>query len=289
MNFLKIIGVLGFGVAIFIFSYTYNKRFLDWMRFQSLGTRDYIVERLGLMFIEIPPQKILLWLFCLSFGLGSVVFLVFLPKLFPGIPFAIMATIIGWKAPKPIVDWMYNRRVNKFVLQMVDALSLMSNGLKSGLSVVQSLGLVAQEMPNPIQQEFNLILSENKVGVSLEEAFLNLSKRVKTDDVEMFVTSVNILKETGGNLAETFDTIVNTIRERIKVENKISALTAQGFYQGVFVMAIPPLLGAVFYSTDPDFMKPLFTTPIGWLIIMVIFLLEAVGFFVIMKIVKIDV
>ena len=83
---------------------------------------------------------------------------------------------------------------------MVDALSLMSNGLKSGLSVVQALGLVTQEMANPIQQEFSLVLSENKLGVSLEDAFTNLSKRVKSDDVEMFVTSINILKETGGNL-----------------------------------------------------------------------------------------
>jgi tight adherence protein B len=174
-------------------------------------------------------------------------------------------------------------------MQMVDALSLMSNGLKSGLSVVQALGLVTQEMPNPIHQEFNLILSENKLGVSLEEAFLNLSKRIQNDDVEMFVTSVNILKETGGNLAETFDTIVTTIRERIKVENKIAALTAQGFYQGVLVMMIPPILGTVFYQTDPDFMRPLFTTPVGLMIVAVIFLLEAVGFFVIMKVVKVDV
>jgi tight adherence protein B len=285
----KILGVLGLGIAIFIFSYQYNKRFLDWMRFQSLGTRDYIVERLNMMFIEIPSHKVLIALVALSFGLGSIVFLAFLPKLFPGIPFAILTTIIGWKAPKPIVDWMFRRRVQKFVLQMVDALSLMSNGLKSGLSIVQSLGLVTQEMPNPMQQEFNLVLSENKLGVSLEEAFSNLAKRIVSDDVEMFVTSVNILKETGGNLAETFDTIVTTIRDRIKVENKIAALTAQGFYQGVFVMMIPPILGGVFYQTDPEFMMPLFTTPIGWLIVMVIFLLEAVGFFVIMKIVKIDV
>jgi tight adherence protein B len=105
----------------------------------------------------------------------------------------------------------------------------------------------------------------------------------------MFVTSVNILKETGGNLAETFDTIVSTIRERIKVENKIDAMTTQGFYQGVFIMAIPPILGVVFYQTDPTFMRPLFTTNIGWVVIMGIFLLEAVGFFVIMKIIKIDV
>lgn len=283
------LGVLGFGAAVFILSYHYNKRFLDWLRFQSLGTRDYIVEKLGLMFIEVPPQKVLMWLTAVSFGSGTVVFLAFLPKLVPAIGFGLMATVVGWKSPKPFVGWMHQRRTNKLVLQMVDALSLMSNGLKSGLSTVQSLGLVTQEMENPIQQEFNLILSENKLGVPLEDAFLNFSKRVVSDDVEMFVTSINILKETGGNLAETFDTIVNTIRERIKVENKISALTAQGLYQGIFVMAIPPIMAVVFYQTDPAFMRPLFETAMGWGIIMLIFLLEAFGFFVIMKIIKIDV
>jgi tight adherence protein B len=217
------------------------------------------------------------------------VFLAFLPNLFPGIPFALLTTFIGWKAPKPIVDYIYRRRVDKLVLQMVDGLNLMSNGMKSGLSVVQAVGLVVQEMPNPIQQEFNLILSENKLGVSIEEAFNNLAKRVKNDDVEMFVTSINILRETGGNLAETFDTIVMTIRERIKVEKKIAAMTAQGFYQGMFVMAIPPILGFVFYQTDPAFMMPLFTTALGWVIIFAIMLLEVVGFIVIMKVIKIDV
>ncbi len=286
---LKYAGLGAIGAAMFIFSYTYNARFLDWLRFQSLGTRDFIVERLGVMFIEVEAHQILLGLFGLSFGLGSIVFLSFLPHLFPGIPFAILVTILGWKAPKPIVNWIYKRRVQKFVLQMIDALGLMSNGLKSGLSIAQSLGLVAQEMPNPISQEFQLVLSQNKVGVSLEESFSNLARRVESEDVEMFVTSINILKETGGNLAETFDTIVSTIRERIKIENKIAALTAQGFYQGMFVMAIPPILGVIFYQTDPEFMHPLFSTPVGWIIIMVIILLESLGFFVIMKIVNIDV
>jgi tight adherence protein B len=289
MMLLKYIGVFGFSIAVFSISYSYNKRFMDWLRFQSLGTRDYIVERLAMMFIEVPPNQVLLGLLAISFGLGAIIFLLFLPKLFPGIPFAFFATIVGWKAPKPIIDWMYKRRIAKFVLQMIDALGLMSNGLKSGLSIVQSIGLVAQEMPNPMQQEFNLVLSQNKLGVPLEEAFSNLADRINSDEVEMFVTSVNILKETGGNLAETFDTIVTTIRDRIKVEGKIAALTAQGFYQGVFVMAIPPILGIVFYQTDPEFMMPLFTTVIGWGLIFLIFLLECIGFFVMMKVIKIDV
>jgi len=93
----------------------------------------------------------------------------------------------------------------------------------------------------------------------------------------MFVTSVNILKETGGNLAETFDTIVTTIRDRVKVENKIDALTAQGFYQGVFVMAIPPILFVVFWQSDPT-LCAFGDNPLGWALIALIILLESVGF-----------
>ncbi len=286
---LKWMGLLTLGVACFVGFYHYNKRLLDWLRFQSLGTRDYIVERLGLMFIEVPSHRILLGLFAISFGAGSLVFLAFLPEVFPGLMFGAIVAVIGWKVPRPIVDWLYRRRTNQFVFQLVDALNLMSNGLKSGLSVVPSSGLVVQEMPDPVRQEFNLVLSENKLGVPLEEALNGMARRVQSDDVEMLVTSINILKETGGNLAETFDTIATTIRERIKVEKKIQVLTASGFYQGMFVMAMPPVLGFVFYQTDPDFMRPLFTTAIGWVLLAGVLLLEALAFFAIMKIVKIDV
>jgi tight adherence protein B len=288
-NWQAFVGVLGIGIAVGGISYKYNKRFLDWLRFQSIGTRDYITERLGLMFIEVPSNYILIGQFAMSIGLGSVVFVLFLPKVVPGMLFGLLIVFLGWKAPKPVVDWMYERRVSKLVMQMVDGLALMSNGMKSGLSVVQAMGLVSAEMDNPIKQEFELVMSENKLGVPLEEAFTNLSKRVKSDDVEMFVTAVNILKETGGNLAETFDTIVGTIRERVKVENKIKALTSQGLMQGIFVMCVPPVLGVVFYQTDPDFMHPLFSTTIGWLVILVIITLEVVAFFLIRKIITIDV
>jgi tight adherence protein B len=283
------IGLSILGVAIFAASYQYSKKFLDWLRFQSIGTRDYVIERLQLMFIDYPPHQIMIAMFAVSFGLGTITFLAFLPKLFPAIFFGVIVAVIGWKAPRPVVDYLYRKRTETFVLQLVDALNLMSNGMKSGLSVIQSIGLVVQEMPKPAQQEFNLVLSENKLGVPLEEALNNLAKRVVSDDVEMLVTSINILKETGGNLAETFDTISGTIRERIKVEKKIQVLTASGLYQGMFVMAMPPLLGLVFYQSDPEFMSPLFSTTIGWIVISLILALEVIAFFVIMKIVKIQV
>jgi len=285
----KYLGLSLLFLAVFGFTYHYSERFLDWLRFQSIGTRDYVVEKLSLMYIDIPAHRIVLFHGLFAIVPALIAFLLCLPNWGVGIVFGIIGCVLGWKAPKPVVDYLYSRRVMKFSIQMVDALGLMSNGMKSGLSIAQSMGLVVREMPNPIKQEFEMILNQNKLGVSLEEAFNNLSKRVLSDDVEMFVTAVNTLKETGGNLAETFDTIVSTIRERIKVENRISAITAQGFYQGLVVMAIVPAMAVINYQADPEYMAPLFNTTIGLMLIALVVVLEVVGFFLILRIVKIDV
>lgn len=289
METMRFLGLLFLAFGAFGISYHYAHKMVDWFELRQTETRDYIQQRLALMFIEIEPRKLLMYMFAGSFGLGSITFLALLPNLPASIVFGVLVGVVGWKSLRPIIDFLYRQRMKRFVLQMVDALALMSNGLKSGLSVVQAMSLVVDEMPNPVKQEFNLVLSQNKLGVSLEDAFGSLAQRMPAEDVEMFVTAVNILKETGGNLSETFDTIVLTIRERIKVENKIAALTAQGFYQGMIIIAVPPLLGFVLYQSDPEFVEPLFTTPLGWVVVATILVLEVVGFFVIMKVVRIDV
>jgi tight adherence protein B len=184
---------------------------------------------------------------------------------------------------------VFNRRVKTFVNQMVDGLSLMSNAMRSGLNTPQAMQLVSDELPNPISQEFALVLSQNKLGVTLEEAMSNLSVRLPSDDVEMFTTSINILKETGGNLAETFDTISQTIRERIKIEAKIAAMTAQGVMQGVIVVLLPFALGGMLYAIDPERIQPMFTTIPGWILLVLMMGLQAAGGFMIWKIVQIRV
>ena len=276
-------------ISALLVAFQFSGRILDWVRFQSIGTRDYIAEKLQLMMIEVPTDKILLYQVSFSFFLGGSIFLLCLPNFAGGAFFGGMMMVMGWLLPKPIVDMMYKKRCSKFVEQMVDGLGLMSNGMRSGLSVAQAMGLVAQEMPNPIQQEFNLILSQNKLGVSLEEAFVNLSKRVVADEVEMFVTSVNILKETGGNLAETFDTITVLIRERVKVENKIKAMTAQAFWQGIILMCVPPFMAVSLSQSDPELMKPMFGSPLGWAALTLVVVLEIIAFIVIKKVTNIDV
>src|SRR3954463_7195434 len=101
--FTKLIGYLSVAMAVGGLSYQYNKRFLEWLRFQSLGTRDYIVERLSQMFIDLAPQRILLFMFLGSVGMGMLTFLLLLPQWFPGLVLGAVVTVIGWKAPRPVV------------------------------------------------------------------------------------------------------------------------------------------------------------------------------------------
>jgi tight adherence protein B len=283
-----VLGLLVF-VSAFLVAAQFSERIIDWFRFQSIGTRDYVAERLKLMMIDIPEERILLYQISLSGGLAGLFFFLCLPNFQLGIVTGLLVGVVVWVMPRPIVNMMYQKRVDQFVNQMVDGLGLMSNGMRSGLSVSQSLGLVVQEMPNPIKQEFELILSKNKLGRSLEEAFVDLSQRVVSDEVEMFVTAVNILKETGGNLAETFDTISTLIRERIKVENKIKAMTAQAFWQGIILMCVPPFMAVNMSQSDPETMKPMFETPSGWAALAAVVVLEIVAYVVIKKVTKIDV
>jgi len=153
----------------------------------------------------------------------------------------------------------------------------------------QSLGMVVDEMPQPISQEFNMILQQNKIGVPLEECFDGLVKRIPTEDNEMFVASVNILRETGGNLAEVFDTIVTVIRERVRLKQKIDTYIAQGMFQGATIFAMPWAIGVIFAFNDPEMMKPMFTHPLGWVALFLILGFDLAGGFVILKIVKIKV
>ncbi len=284
-------GIIIFGLAMGAISFQYNRRLIDWLRFQSLGTRDYIVDTLEKMAMDRwTPGQILGFLFAVSFVPASLAFVAFMPDHMGfGLFVGMIVAIVGWKAPKPIVTFLYQRHVNKFVLQMVDALSLLSNGMKSNMSMPQAMQLVVREMQDPLRYEFSQILSKAQMGQTMEQGFTRLAQRIRSDDVEMFVTSVNILLETGGKITEVFDTIVSVIRERIKVENKIAAVTAQGFYQGMIVAAIPPFLTFAMAQSDPEMMRPLFTQPIGWAVLIFVLALEVVGIFLIIKLVKIDV
>jgi tight adherence protein B len=220
----------------------------------------------------------------IGFGVFTLVFNVTAGAII-GITFA----IVGWKIPKPLINFLVERRIRKYETQMVDGLNLLANGLRAGLSLPQSVGLVVAELPAPISQEFNQILQQNKIGVPLDEAFQKLADRVPTEDNDMFVTAISILRETGGNLAEVFDTITDIIRERIRLKQKIDTFTAQGMAQGSLIGAMPTMLGLYFSSTDPNFISNLFGNIIGLAFFFGIVVLNGLGVFAMFKVIKIKV
>lgn len=277
------------GFMVFIVAYTNANRFLEWLRWQSIGTRDYIVEKLGLMFYEVEPNKVLMVMVATSVVPAVITFWAVMPLLIPACGLCLVVAVAMWFVPKAIVDSMFNTRVETFNYQMVDGLGLMANGLKSGLSIVQAIGMVRREMPNPFSQEMDYVLKQNQLGISVEESFQNLARRIGSEDVNMFVTAVVILKETGGNLAETFETIVAVIRERIKVEKKISAMMRQNLAQGAIVASMPFALMAMFYFSDEGFLMPMFTEPLGWVLLAAAFVFWVLGVITIYKVVQIKV
>jgi tight adherence protein B len=177
--FTDVLGLKGIlfvvGGLIFFVCYKNSIKIFSWIDDQTFGTRDYILKKFEIMFIEVDPQKITWALLIMSFGFGIITFcvLAMVGKLFLAIVAAIFVSILGWKMPRPIVDYFEDKRKKKYQLQMVDALNLMANGLRAGLTVPQSIGMVVDELPAPVSQEFNLILQQAKIGVPLDEALEN--------------------------------------------------------------------------------------------------------------------
>lgn len=281
--------VVLFAVVVFFIVYLNLDKIYDRAKGQVISQRDLIVKYLDLMFVEIQVQRITILVLLLSSGLATVVFLLLLPNWIAGLLFAGVFYVAGLRLPPLIIKSMYDKRSGKFVEQMVDGLTIMANGIKSGLTVPQAMERVVDNLPPPISQEFSLVLSQLRLGRSLEEALIELAERIPLQDVQMFVTGINILKETGGNLAETFETIVLTIRERQKIEKKIQAMTAQGIMQGIIVTLVPFGLIGLFMVVDPGYMKPMFNSTLGLFILFLMLVLQIIGGLVIRKIVKIKV
>ena len=292
VNLLGVYGIIGLiGIVAFLFSYKYSLKIFDWVERQTLGTKEYILEKLEILLIEIPPIKITYCLLACSIGSGGLIFLIgtFFISWHIGLILGLIVGFIGFKIPRPFVDYLVRKRIAAYQAQMVDSLQLLSNGIRAGLSVPQAIGMIVDELKPPISQEFNIILQQNKIGVPLEECFENLVKRIPTEDNDMFVASMNILRETGGNLAEVFETIIDVIRERLRLQQKIETATAAGMAQGTLLFSMPFVLGAVFALSDPEMMKGLFLHPLGWLAIGVVLILDIAGGIAILKIVRISV
>ncbi len=191
--------------------------------------------------------------------------------------------------PKQALKIMKANRLKKFNLQLVDTLITMSNALKAGFSISQAIEAVVREGEKPISQEFELFLQETRVGVSFSDAMFNLEKRVQSEDLTLVVMAIDTARKTGGNLTDIFDKIAHTIRERMRIENRIQTLTAQGKMQGFIVGSMPVVIGIALTILDPDLMKPFFCSPVGFISIFAVAVLLFLGGVTIKRIININV
>jgi len=191
----------------------------------------------------------------------------------------------------PFVWLWYKRasRLKKFGAQLPEAMELVARALRAGHSLAAGLHVVADEMPDPIAREFGRVYEEQNLGVSLEEALNHLCERVPNLDLRFFVTSVNIQRQTGGDLAEILDRIGHVIRERFKILGQVKALTAEGRLSGIVLIAMPIGLFLMMLHMKPDYIRLLWTDDMGIKMSVGAIILMIIGSYAIKKIVDIKV
>jgi tight adherence protein B len=202
---------------------------------------------------------------------------------------AALCLLAGIAFPSQAAAWLHRRRVRRFDMQLPDALLALGSALRAGATLQAGLRQIVAEGQAPLAQEFGLMLSEQRLGVTMDESLSNLYRRVPTETSNLVVSALRIAADTGGNLAETLERIAATVRARLHMEGRIRALTAQGRMQARVVGALPLLLIAVLYRLEPDAMRQLWTTAHGWAVLLTVLSLETFGLWMIRRIVRIDV
>ena len=263
-----------------------------WMQFlteKSLGVQKEILDILDKLLITQDKKKIKRngWIFTL--GLSLLVFILLWPNVVMSLILSTIVFIGSWWLLKKLFQGLWDKHRNKVISQMVEALTIMCNSLKVGLSLGQAMERVIKNYPGALAKEFSLVLNKMKLGQNLEESLEEMAQRIDKPEIDMLVSTVNILKETGGNLAETFFVMAETIRERQKMEKKIKALTAQGMMQAKIISALPFILIGIFFVMDRDYIHPLIFKPLGWVCLAAVLVLVLIGGFLMKKMVEIKV
>jgi tight adherence protein B len=193
-----------------------------------------------------------------------------------------------------VLPWMYlgirkSRRQKAFNSQLAETLQLISGSLSAGLSLSQSLDTVVREGSEPITSEFRRALVEARLGIPVEDTLDNVAKRMESADFEWVVMAIRIQREVGGNLAELLLKVAGTMRERDYLRRQVKTLSAEGKMSAYILGVLPPGMFAYMLMANRDYVSPLYTTPLGWVMLVSAAMLMGVGAFWMSRLVKVDV
>lgn len=221
-------------------------------------------------------------------GLGLAVPYLFLGGVL-GVLAAFAGAVIGFKMPQMWLNRRRAARSRKLEEQLPEALTFVANSLKSGFGLLQGLSLAAEQLEHPIATELAQTVHETNVGSSTEEAFLALSERSESYDLDLVVTAILVQRSAGGNLAEILATVAETMRERVRIRGEVNTLTAQQRLTGVVVGLLPVGVAGLFLLMSPDYITLLFTETIGKVMLGIAVILETAGILIIQRILAIEV
>jgi tight adherence protein B len=223
----------------------------DWLNRLGEGTDlfDGISKNLARADIKLRPAEYMVVMVAVSLGLGAV-----LAILARTLVFGIVGLVVGVFVPGIYVSQAQKKRLRKFDDQLGDMLNLTVNGLRAGYSTLQAMEAVSRELPPPICDEFRRVVQEMQLGLTMEDSLDHILRRIRSDDLDLVVTAINVQREVGGNLAEILDVISYTIRERVRIKGEINSLTAQGRATAWVISGLPLALMAILFIVNRPYM-----------------------------------
>jgi tight adherence protein B len=250
-------------------------------RSERISKLRTLLEQAGL---KMRAGNILLLCLLSGAGLGLLV------VVFSGFPqFVWLGVIFGAILPYSYANYRRSKRFQKFEEIFPEAVDTLARAVRAGHAFTTALELIANEISDPVASEFRKLFEEQKFGLPVRDALLNLTERMPLVDVKFFVTAVMLQRETGGNLAEILDNLSYVIRERFKIMRQVRVHTAQGRLTMMLLMGLPPIIIVTMQIMNPSFIRPLFDDPIGHALLVVGMTLQTVGYFVIRRIIQIHV
>ena len=271
---------------------------MEFFSFTSAKYREKFLEETAAemedVLLTLPPGKI----FDLSLALSAIAaFLataavgfyadeLSIPRL---VIVALIAAVAAFPIPRAVLKHIRRERMNKFNLQLEDALLSISGSLKAGFSINQALESIASQNRSPISFEFRLLMHELRLGVPLDTALEKMNKRLDSPDFELVAIAIITARQTGGELTAILERLAGVIRERVRITGRIKALTAQGRMQAVIIGLMPFALFAAMLYVAPDMMNTFFSSVVGILFLIGVIILDVTGFVIIRKITTIDI
>lgn len=236
------------------------------------------------MFLDMDPQRLFI-LNVISPTVGCIVALGITRSLVG----ALIGLGIGFAIPAIFVKNMIVARKAKFCAQITDGLMILSSCLKGGLSLLQSIEALVEELPQPISQEFGLILRENKMGIALEESFDNLNRRMPSEELNLLTTAILVARETGGDITLLFGRLIQTIRAKIKLGDSVKTLSMQGRIQGIVMSGLPIGFAILVISFQPNYFDVMLSNPLGRGLMIYAVISELIGMYMIRMFSKVNI